>query len=187
MLRRVDLTSFALFDTAIGLCALAWTERGVAWVQLPDAGEVATRKRLLARYPDALEAPARGDVKRAVEVMRKHLAGRLDPMERLELDYSGLPLFHRRVYEALRKVGPGQTVGYGELAGRLGSPGAARAVGQAVGRNPFPIVVPCHRVLAAGGRVGGFSAYGGVDTKRRMLAIEGVTLGPSRGTPSGRA
>ncbi|HEY5316672.1 MAG TPA: methylated-DNA--[protein]-cysteine S-methyltransferase [Solirubrobacteraceae bacterium] len=179
----MDLTSFALFDTTIGLCALAWTERGVAWVQLPDADEAATRKRLLARYPGALEAPARGHVKRAVEVMRKHLAGRLDPMEGLELDYSGLPLFHRRVYEALRKVGPGQTVGYGELAGRIGSPGAARAVGQAVGRNPFPIVVPCHRVLAAGGRAGGFSAYGGVDTKRRMLAIEGVTLGPSRAEP----
>ena len=102
----------------------------------------------------------------------------------MELDYAAVPLFHRRVYDALRRVKPGETVGYGELAARIGSPGAARAVGQAVGRNPFAIVVPCHRVLAAKGGAGGFSAYGGVATKRRMLALEGVTLPTSLAEPA---
>jgi O-6-methylguanine DNA methyltransferase len=172
----VSPASFALFDTAIGRCGIAWTERGVASVQLPEEDDAATRARMLARFPDAREAAPRGETKRAIESMRAHLAGRLDPLDGIVLDDEGLPDFHRRVYEALRAVGPGQTVGYGELAARVGSPGAARAVGQAVGKNPFPIVVPCQRVLAAGGRPGGFSAHGGVETKRRMLAIEGVIL-----------
>jgi methylated-DNA-[protein]-cysteine S-methyltransferase len=183
MLGRVNPVSFALFDSAIGRCAVAWTERGVAWVQLPKADDVATRAGVLERIPEAREAPARGDAKRAIDAMRAHLGGRMDPMHAVELDYEGVPPFHRRVYEALRRVGPGETVGYGELAGRVGSPGAARAVGQAVGKNPFAIVVPCHRVLAAGGRAGGFSAHGGVETKRRMLAIEGVTLPSSPAEP----
>jgi methylated-DNA-[protein]-cysteine S-methyltransferase len=182
MLRRVS-TSFALFDSAIGRCAVAWTERGVAWIQLPEADDAATRAKVLGRCPGARETPARGDAKRTIDAMRAHLGGRMDPMEAVELDYAGVPLFHRRVYEALRRVGPGETVGYGELAERVGSPGAARAVGQAVGKNPFAIVVPCHRVVAAGGRAGGFSAHGGVETKRRMLAIEGVTLPRSPAEP----
>jgi methylated-DNA-[protein]-cysteine S-methyltransferase len=174
---------FALFDTAIGRCAVAWTERGIAAVQLPEGDDEATRARILARHPGAIEAAPRGDAKRAVDAMRAHLAGDLDPLEHLELDFAGVPLFHRRVYEALRRVGPGRTVGYGELAALVGSPGAARAVGQAVGKNAFPVVVPCHRVLGAGGRAGGFSAFGGVETKRRLLAIEGVTLATAR-TPA---
>jgi methylated-DNA-[protein]-cysteine S-methyltransferase len=177
MLGRVSLPArFALFETAIGRCALAWTERGIASVQLPEADDEATRARVLARHPDAVEAAPEGDAKRAVDAMRAHLRGELDALESVPLDYAAVPLFHRRVYEALRRVGPGRTIGYGELAARVGSPAAARAVGQAVGKNPFPIVVPCQRVLAAGGRAGGFSAYGGVATKRRLLAIEGVSI-----------
>ncbi|MGH7294211.1 MAG: methylated-DNA--[protein]-cysteine S-methyltransferase [Polyangiaceae bacterium] len=172
----MNAASFALFETAIGRCAVVWTERGLSGVQLPEAGPSATRARVLARYPQAVERAARGDVRKAIDAMRSLLAGAADPLASIELDYAAVPLFHRRVYEALRLVAPGQTVGYGELAARVGSPGAARAVGQAVGKNPFPIVVPCHRVLAAGGRPGGFSAYGGVETKRKMLATEGVTL-----------
>jgi O-6-methylguanine DNA methyltransferase len=172
----VSPASFALFDTALGRCGIAWTDRGVASVQLPEEDDAATRAKILARFPGAREQAPRGDAKRAVDAMRAHLGGRLHPLDDVVLDDRGVPEFHRRVYEALRAVGPGQTVGYGELAARVGSPGAARAVGQAVGKNPFPIVVPCQRVLAAGGRPGGFSAHGGVETKRRMLAIEGVTL-----------
>ena len=183
MLRRVSSTSFALFDSPIGRCAVAWTERGVAWIQLPEADDAATRARVLRRCPEAQETPARGDARKAIDAMRAHLGGRMDPMHAVELDYAGVPVFHRRVYEELRRVGPGSTVGYGELAERVGSPGAARAVGQAVGKNPFAIVVPCHRVLAARGGAGGFSAHGGVETKRRMLAIEGVTLAASRTEP----
>jgi methylated-DNA-[protein]-cysteine S-methyltransferase len=112
--------------------------------------------------------------------MRAHLGGELSHLLDVPFDDAGLPAFHRRVYEALRKVRPGETVGYGELAALAGSPGAARAVGQAVGKNPLPIVVPCHRVLASGGKPGGFSAHGGVGTKLRMLAIEGVVLAPRK-------
>jgi len=169
--------SFALFDTAIGRCAAAWTDRGLLWVQLPEASEEAARRRLLRKFPRATEQRPRGDAKVAIDAMRAHLAGRLDPLLHIVFDDAGLPAFHRRVYEALRRVRPGETVGYGELAALAGSPAAARAVGQAVGKNPVPIVVPCHRVLAAGGKPGGFSAHGGVDTKRTMLAIEGVILG----------
>jgi methylated-DNA-[protein]-cysteine S-methyltransferase len=148
-------------------------------VQLPEADDAAARARLRARFPGAREEAPRGAARRAIDAMREHLAGRMDALEDVELDFAAVPLFHRRVYEALRRVGPGRTVGYGELAALVGSPGAARAVGQAVGKNPFPIVVPCHRVLAAGGRAGGFSAFGGVETKRRLLAVEGVTLPPA--------
>jgi len=177
MLARVSPASFALFDTALGRCGVAWTARGVCTVMLPEADEAALRARMQARFPDAVEQAPRGAAKEAVRAMRGHLAGELDALAAIELDFAGIPLFHRRVYEALRAVGPGRTVGYGELAARVGSPKAARAVGQAVGKNPFPIIVPCQRVLAAGGRVGGFSAHGGVETKRRMLAIEGVVVG----------
>ena len=181
MLAGVSNTRFALFETAVGRCAVAWTPRGIASVQLPEADDATARARILARHPDALETAPSGDAKRAVAAMRAHLAGKLDALDGVELDFAEVPLFHRRVYEALRRVGPGHTIGYGELAERVGSPGAARAVGQAVGKNPFPVVVPCHRVLAAGARAGGFSAYGGLETKRRLLAIEGVSLELPRG------
>ena len=148
---RVSPASFALFDTAIGRCAVAWTERGVARVQLPEADDAATRAKLLARCPGAAEATPRGEAKRAIDAMRAHLGGRMDAME-------GVAPRLRRTSRSSTAAstrrcgawGPGETVGYGELAARVGSPGAARAVGQAVGKNPFAIVVPCHRVLAAG-------------------------------------
>lgn len=176
--------SFSLFETAIGTCAVAWTDRGLVWVQLPEASVDATRRRATLRTPDAREVKPKGQVRRAIARMQAHLAGELDALTDLALDDAHLPAFHRRVYAALRDVGPGHTVGYGELAALAGSPAAARAVGQAVGKNPFPLIVPCHRVLGAGGRPGGFSAHGGVETKRRMLEIEGVRLGrrpPRRG------
>lgn len=170
--------AFALFDSALGRCAAAWTGRGLVGVQLPEADDEATRARVQQKVPSATEQRPRGHGKRAIDAMRAHLGGALDPLHHVAFDDARLPAFHRAVYEALRRVPPGETIGYGELADLAGSPGAARAVGQAVGRNPVPIVVPCHRVLASGGRDGGFSAYGGVATKKRILAIEGVTLAP---------
>lgn len=92
------------------------------------------------------------------------------------LDMDGVPEFHQRVYGVTRRIPPGETRTYGEIATALGEPGAARAVGQALGRNPFPIVVPCHRVLAAGGKAGGFSAPGGTRTKMKILDIEGASV-----------
>jgi methylated-DNA-[protein]-cysteine S-methyltransferase len=111
-----------------------------------------------------------------LERLQRHWAGEPQRYDDVQVDVSGVPAFHRAVYAAARGLGVGQTCTYGELAARLGVPGAARAVGQALARNPLPLVVPCHRVLAAGGRPGGFSAPGGLATKVRLLGAEGVVL-----------
>jgi methylated-DNA-[protein]-cysteine S-methyltransferase len=169
-------SGFALFDTAIGRCGIAWGERGVVGVQLPEAGERETRARMLQRFPAAGEAAPPPEVQRVIDRIVALLRGEAGDLSTITLDMDQVPAFHRQVYEAARAIPPGMTLSYGDIAARVGAPGAARAVGQALGRNPFPIVVPCHRVLAAGGKIGGFSAQGGVFTKRRMLAIEGAQL-----------
>jgi methylated-DNA-[protein]-cysteine S-methyltransferase len=159
---------------------------------LPEADDAATRARVLSSHPRAREVKTTGAARAAraaIEAVQAHLANRIEGtgLDAIALDARGLPPFHAVVYEALRRVPSGATVSYGELAARVGSPGASRAVGQAVGKNPWPVVVPCHRVLAVGGRPGGFSAPGGVETKRRLLAIEGVTLGPASTSVSASA
>jgi methylated-DNA-[protein]-cysteine S-methyltransferase len=168
-----------LFDTAIGRCGAAWSGRGVVGIQLPEAGERATRARLLRRFPHAREATPPPDVQRALDGVVALLRGEGTDLAGIALDMDGVPSFHRRVYEVARAIPPGATLSYGEIAARLGEPGAARAVGQALGRNPFAIIVPCHRVLAAGGKAGGFSANGGVTTKLRLLSIEGAQVNGS--------
>lgn len=175
----MTVIGFALFETAIGKCGIAWGESGVAGVQLPEAGDSDTRARMLHRFPAAGESAPPPEVQRAVDRIVALLRGEESDLSMVALDMEGVPEFHRRVYEAARTIPPGKTLSYGDIARRVGAPGAARAVGQALGRNPFPIVVPCHRVLAAGGKIGGFSAQGGVATKRRMLAIEGAHLNGS--------
>jgi methylated-DNA-[protein]-cysteine S-methyltransferase len=164
--------AFAVFDTNIGRCGIAWGERGVTGVQLPEASETRTRAQLARRYPQAREAPPPTNVRRAIEAITSLLLGRPIDLSAVVLDMEGVPEFDRRVYEAARGIPAGATLSYGELAARLGDRTLAREVGQALGRNPFPIVVPCHRVLAVGGRSGGFSANGGVATKLRLLTIE---------------
>lgn len=166
---------FALFDTAIGRCGIAWSDRGVAGIQLPEGREDATRARLARRFPDAREASPPGDVGRAVDDIASLLRGETSDLAAIALDMDGVPDFHRRVYDVARAVPPGSTISYGEIAKRIGEPNSARAVGAALGKNPFALIVPCHRVLAAGGRAGGFSANGGVATKLRILSIEGAT------------
>jgi len=168
--------SYTLFDTALGRCGVAWSDHGVVRIQFPDASDASAVRRL-AMDDDLTAAEPPAPVRRAIDALRRHLDGDLQDFRDLALDMRQVADFHRRVYEGARKVPAGQTVSYGELASRIGSPGAARAVGQALGKNPLPIVVPCHRVLAAGGKAGGFSAYGGIGTKRRILAVEGVELG----------
>jgi methylated-DNA-[protein]-cysteine S-methyltransferase len=172
---------FTLFDTPVGACALAWGERGLAGVLLPGANEAATRASARRRHPGAREAPATAEVQLVIERIRGLLAGGRDDLEDIALDMSAVPPFNRRVYEAARAIHPGSTRSYGEIATELGEPHAARAVGQALGANPFPIIVPCHRVLAAGAKAGGFSAPGGTRTKLRLLEIEGAPLGGSPG------
>lgn len=163
---------FALFDSPIGRCGIAWGDRGIGAVQLPDGAEATTRARLVRRFPGATEQTMPEEIRRSVEQILSLLRGEACELGAIPLDMEQVPPFHRRVYEMARGIAPGQTVSYGDLASRLGQPGAARAVGQALGRNPFALVVPCHRVLAADGRMGGFSANGGVTTKLRLLSIE---------------
>jgi len=167
---------FALFDTALGRCGIAWNDRGITRIMLPEASDAATRHRLTQGAPAAIEAPAPPAIAAAIALIVSHVRGEPAALETIALDMDGVPAFHRQVYDAARKIPSGQTVSYGELARTLGKPGAARAIGQAMGANPFPIVVPCHRVLAANRATGGFSAHGGVETKARLLAAEGVTL-----------
>ena len=166
----------ALFDTALGRCGIAWSDRGVAGVQLPEASDDATVARLRRRRPRARESTPSAEAGHAIEGMTALLRGERVSLDDVALDMEDVLPFHRRVFELARTIAAGQTSTYGELAARLGDPGSARAVGEALGRNPFPIVVPCHRVLAASGKLGGFSAHGGATTKRRMLIIEGALL-----------
>ena len=165
---------FTLFDTAIGRCGIAWGPYGIVALQLPEATPAATRARLQRHCPEAVETGPPEKVRDAIAAIVALLDGAPRDLGSIDLDLSGVPEFHRRVYAIARAIPPGRTLTYGEVAARLGEPGAARAVGQALGRNPFAIIVPCHRVVAAGGRLGGFSAGGGAATKRRILAIEGI-------------
>ena len=163
---------FCLFDTAIGACGIAWTGDRIAAVQLPETTPAGTRDRMLRHTGEVAKAGGSAFVQSAIARIQALLEGAHDDLCDLPLDWSGVPEFHRRVYEVTRAIAPGEALTYGEVAKRVGDPGASRAVGQALGRNPFAPVVPCHRVLAAGGRSGGFSADGGADTKLRMLEIE---------------
>jgi methylated-DNA-[protein]-cysteine S-methyltransferase len=168
---------YCLFDTAIGACAIAWGERGLKGVQLPEGDAARARARMARRFPGAVEAPPTAEGREAIAAITALVGGERRDLAALRLDMEGITEFPRRAYAVARTIPPGQTLTYGEIARRLGDANASRAVGEAMGRNPFPIVVPCHRVLAAGGKLGGFSANGGVVTKLRLLEIEGAQLG----------
>lgn len=165
---------FALFETAVGRCGVVWRERGIVGLLLPEGSDDETRALLRRRFPRATELEPPSSVKRALDDIVALLRGEPKPLDDVVLDMAGVPDFYQRVYEVARTIPPGKTLSYGDIAARLGAKGSARAVGQALGRNPFPIVVPCHRVLAANGKMGGFSAYGGTATKEKLLGIEGA-------------
>jgi methylated-DNA-[protein]-cysteine S-methyltransferase len=165
---------FAFFDTAIGRSVVAWGDHGIVAVQLPGANEPRARARLLRIFPDAREGSPPAGVERAIAGIAALLRGDRIDLSDIALDMTGVPDFHRRVYAVARTIPAGRTLTYGEIAQRLGEPGTAREVGQALGENPFPIIVPCHRVLAANGKLGGFSAPGGATTKLKLLRIEGA-------------
>jgi methylated-DNA-[protein]-cysteine S-methyltransferase len=167
-------TSYTLFETAIGPCGVVWGERGIRGVFLPEPDADRTRARLLRRFPEAVEAAPSPEIAEAVAGMTALLRGQPADLTGIVLDTDGQDPFHRRAAEVARAIPPGQTLTYGQIAARLGEPNAAQAVGQAMGKNPFPIIVPCHRVVAAGGKTGGFSAPGGARTKLKMLQIEGA-------------
>jgi methylated-DNA-[protein]-cysteine S-methyltransferase len=165
---------FALFETPIGACGIAWNSQGITGLQLPEATAERTRAHLRRRWPGATEAPPPADVQRAIGRVLALLQGEAIDLGDIALDLEAAPDFHRKVYDVARTIPPGQTMTYGEIARRLGVPHDSREVGQALGRNPVAIIVPCHRVLGADGKMGGFSANGGVATKRRILEIEGA-------------
>lgn len=177
MVVHMIVHQFALFETAIGTCGIVWIARGVAGVQLPEANEAATRARVRRRFAGAQEAEPPPNVQCAMNGIVALLRGERPDFGDVEMDFGDLPEFNLKVYDIARAIPAGQTTTYGEIAERLGDSLLAREVGQALGQNPIPLIVPCHRVLAAGGKTGGFSASGGVVTKMRLLSIEDAQLG----------
>ena len=169
-----DGTHHCLFDTAIGTCGVGWSQHGIIGLQLPERDRAATERRLSARSRGSAPDAPPESIRHAIADIQRYLTGAQVDFAPVVLDLEGMNAFNRTIYELLRAVGWGQTTTYGALARQAGSPEAARAVGQAMGSNPIPVIIPCHRVLAKGHRIGGFSAYGGIITKERLLELEGV-------------
>jgi methylated-DNA-[protein]-cysteine S-methyltransferase len=175
------VTNHCVFDTAIGPCGLAWSAQGLVSLQLPEGNPVATEKRIKTKAQSAGAAAPPPWVAALIADIHRYLAGERIDFSKVAVDLSGLDEFRRKLYQAMRALDWGTTTTYGGLAQRVGLEGweAARDVGEAMGRNPVPIVIPCHRVLAAGGKLGGFSARGGAATKAKLLALEGVRFDDS--------
>ena len=169
------MPSYALFGTQVGVCGIAWNDVGVTALQLPERDEAVMHVRMRERFR-AGPGPASPLALQAIAQIDALLRCEPSDLADLTLDMTGVPDFNQRVYALTRRISPGKTLTYGEIARRLGSVGLSRAVGQALGRNPFAIIVPCHRVLSANGLPGGFSAHGGVPVKRQLLALEGYVL-----------
>jgi len=170
---------YAVFETAVGFCAIGWSAAGIARFQLPDRDAATAERHMLRRLPAAARDTPPPSVVAVIAAAQRYFAGEAVDFTDIALDLDGQDEFFRRIYAALRTVGYGKTTTYGALAKELGAgPEVARDVGQAMAKNPVPLIIPCHRVLAAGNKVGGFSAPGGADSKLKMLALEGVDLSP---------
>lgn len=174
------MLSYCLIATAFGPVGLAWSPRGLVRLQLPDDGAALTRA-LLLRGAEAEEASPPDLLAESVGRLQRYFSGAPVDLSATPLDLEDVPAFPRRLYAEMLRLGWGETATYGELAERVGSPGAAQAVGQAMGANPIPVIIPCHRVLASDGKLGGFSAPGGRRTKLKMLEMEGVSVGAPPG------
>jgi methylated-DNA-[protein]-cysteine S-methyltransferase len=169
-------TSYVLFDSDIGVCGVAWSEQGLTRLQLPEADRNATEKRLSAGGKRVRAQAPSAAIDAVVASVQRYMSGQHVDFDALALDLDGIEPFNRSIYETARRIGWGETATYGELAERAGVPGMAREVGRALSRNPLPIIVPCHRILAKGDRLHGFSAYGGIVTKERLLVLERLRL-----------
>ncbi|MEY9627266.1 methylated-DNA--[protein]-cysteine S-methyltransferase [Sinorhizobium fredii] len=170
---------YLIFETAAGFCGIAWSERGITRFQLPTKSAEATERLLLRRQPGAEPQVPPPAIAEAVREVKRYFEGKETDFSEFELDLEEQDAFFKEIYAATRKIAWGQTTTYGALAKALGAgPEVARDVGQAMAKNPVALIIPCHRVLAAGGKVGGFSAPGGASTKLRMLEMEGVRVGP---------
>jgi methylated-DNA-[protein]-cysteine S-methyltransferase len=185
----MDDGAYTLFETPLGVCGIVWSELAsgcaplIVAFQLPEQTPALAERRV-AQSSGARRKGPPPSVAEVIERVRRHLRGVVQDFRDITLDLRDLGSFERHVYAAAREIRAGQTRTDGELAESLGCPSAARAVGQALGRNPIPLIIPCHRVLAAGGKLGGFSAHGAQATKMRLLEIEGVALTPFRKTLS---
>ncbi|MGH8206062.1 MAG: methylated-DNA--[protein]-cysteine S-methyltransferase [Steroidobacteraceae bacterium] len=178
---RQTLHYYLVFETAGGFCGIAWNSVGITRLQLPARSSAATVRNLLRRLPQAAPGTPAPQVSAAIIAVKRYFAGEPIDFSGFQLDLDEHDELYRRVYAAVRRLGWGQTTTYGTVAKELGvGPEAARDVGQAMARNPVPLIIPCHRVLAAGGKVGGFSAPGGSAAKIGMLELEGVQIGPPR-------
>jgi methylated-DNA-[protein]-cysteine S-methyltransferase len=165
---------YTIFDTMIGRCGIAWGLSGVVGIQLPEAREIETRKRLYQLYPDAREQRPPSNVEIAIEGIVALLRGEAADTSDVALDMTGIHAFNQRVYQLTRAIPRGETRTYGEIAKELGASGAVHSVAQAIAKNPFVIIVPCHRVLEAGSYADKMSPNGGSISKRRLLSIEGA-------------
>ena len=179
------LHHYFVFETANGFCAIAWNDVGITRFQLPAKDASTAERLMLRRTPGAEPAIPPPTVGEAVAAVKRYFEGTETDFSRLELDLDGQDEFFKRIYAAARNIKWGQTTTYGALAKELGGgPGTARDVGQAMATNPIPLIIPCHRVLAAGGQLGGFSAPGGATAKIRMLGLEGIEFGQFRSSNS---
>lgn len=176
-------TAYCLFETSLGLCGIAWREAAdsssqavVTAVQLPEATAQATESRIARKAGSNQTSSPPPEIASIIEKIRRHLQGEVQDFRGVPLDLSDASPFFRQVYEAAREIPPGQSRTYGEIAKAAGQPNAAQEVGQAMAKNPVPIIIPCHRVAAARGKPGGFSAYGGRATKAKLLALEGASV-----------
>jgi methylated-DNA-[protein]-cysteine S-methyltransferase len=177
---RMSGRGYTIFDTSVGRCGIAWGELGVLGVQLPEAREIETRRRLFQLFPDARELRPPPDIQSAIDGIALLLRGKAADLSEVRLDMTGIPPFNATVYNFTRTIPRGETMTYGEVASRLRASGAVHSVAQAIAKNPFMIIVPCHRVLEAGGYADRISANGGSISKRRLLSIEGA------GSPSSK-
>jgi methylated-DNA-[protein]-cysteine S-methyltransferase len=168
------MSSYRLFETAIGWAGIAWGEQGLIGAHLPERDPEIVRRSFLRRLPDVAEAAPSPEMADAIERIRALMRGEKADLSAVPLDLARVPEFNARVYEIARRIPAGETLTYGQIAVQLGDRLLARDVGAALGKNPWPIVVPCHRVTAAGGKLGGFSARGGATTKLKLLEIEGA-------------
>jgi methylated-DNA-[protein]-cysteine S-methyltransferase len=181
------MTQYTLFETVIGWAGLAWGDKGLVGVHLPDVDPELSRRSFLRKFPDAVEGPPTPAIGKVIADIRELMTGK--PVDLLDapIDIGRVPEFNARVYAIARAIPPGETLTYGEVATKLGDRLLARDVGAAMGANPWPIVVPCHRVTAAGGKLGGFSARGGSATKLKLLTIEGAAIATAPPAPPKRA
>ncbi len=170
---------YIVFETALGFCGIAWSDTGITALRLPDKTAEATERAVRRRAPDAEPGTPPPMVADVVGAVKRYFAGAVTDFADVTLDLDGQDAFFAQIYAAARRVGWGHTTTYGALTKELGAgPEVARDVGQAMAHNPVPLIIPCHRILAAGGKIGGFSAPGGAATKMKMLELEGVHLAP---------